>query len=292
MKKITIRNFPINLEATFTCGQVFRWKRHFEHPYESWCGVIDRELVKFRQIDPNTVECISNLKRDKIEYFLRLDAPDFHDLIRIWNENSRGKFGELSTSIRLLRQDRFECLISFICSQNNNIARITSMLESLCQKFGDCIDSESKSYSFPSAKRLSKVSEAQLRKMKFGYRAPYIVNVANYCSKHGVDWMSDLESLTKFKGIGPKVAECISLFALDCTDIVPIDTHVWKIAREHFGSSIPEKPVPSRRVREQVSGFFQDSLGKEYAGWAHCILFYRAIGNDKTEQKSKRLKLS
>ncbi|KAI3686940.1 hypothetical protein L1987_80630 [Smallanthus sonchifolius] len=162
----------------------------------------------------------------------------------LWDEFSASdsRFAELAQHLsgaRVLRQDPLECLMQFICSSNNNIKRITQMVDFVSSLGNYLGEVEGVGfYEFPSLDQLSKVSEEQLRKAGFGYRAKYIrgtIEVLQSKPGGGVEWLtslrkSDLESaieaLTSLPGVGPKVAACIAVFSLDQHHAVPVDTHV------------------------------------------------------------------
>lgn len=164
----------------------------------------------------------------------------------------------LLPGLRLLRQDPEECLFACICSQNNNVKRISSMVDSLATTFGDvlCEDDGVTLCAFPTVERIATITEQQLRELGFGYRAKYIPRAAQQVlekEKRKPNWLRDMrvqprdqvvaelqeltgifewncfffvclptyENFTLLKGVGPKVADCVSLFSLDKVDLVP-----------------------------------------------------------------------
>jgi N-glycosylase/DNA lyase len=226
--------------------------------------------------------------------YFALDGISLVDLYADWSrrdpnfikKTSDGRFA----GIRVLRQDAWEALIafvvtapcrcalftiradetrtiSFICSSNNNISRITLMLNRLCANFGTplpsplafpystttpCSDGSApllQAYSFPPPERLAQEDvEPKLRQLGFGYRAPYVASTASLlCNLSPSDPLGHLDSLAslplpearealiQFSGVGPKVADCILLFGLGFQDIVPVDTHVFQIATRDYG---------------------------------------------------------
>lgn len=186
--------------------------------------------------------------------------------------------------IRILRQDPFEALIAFICSSNNNITRITGMVNKLCENYGrTALKLGSESYfAFPEAEALDRDSvEVELRLAGFGYRAKYIRATARELSARGAHWLDSLRKmdyveahaeLCKLPGVGAKVADCVCLMALDKADVVPVDTHVWQIAvRDYLPHLAKNKTLTDKAYRE-VGQFFREKFGP-YAGWAHSVLF-------------------
>ncbi|KIJ41267.1 hypothetical protein M422DRAFT_31857, partial [Sphaerobolus stellatus SS14] len=219
--------------------------------------------------------------------------------------NFRGRF----EGIRILRQDPWECLISFICSQNNHISRISKMVQSLCTHFSPALSipphaspSTPTSHSqtstpltyhpFPPPTSLASPSvSSTLRALGFGYRAEYIQRTAQMLvDAHGadegpekflrglreVDTAEARAALLEFMGVGRKVADCVLLMSLDKHDVVPVDTHVHKIAIKHYGlrgSPGGEKKVAmTPKLYDEVQMKLAGVWGA-YAGWAHSVLF-------------------
>lgn len=215
----------------------------------------------------------------------------------LWTEFSASdeRFAELAVNLsgaRVLRQDPLECLVQFICSSNNNIKRITKMVDfvSCLGEFVGVVDGV-EFYKFPSLERLASLTEDELREEGFGYRAKYITGTVKVLQSKpggGVEWLLslrklDLESaikaLTTLPGVGPKVAACIALFSLDQHHAVPVDTHVWKIAtRDLLPELAGTRLTP--KVCSRVSDAFVEKYGK-YAGWAQTLLFIAELPSQK-----------
>lgn len=151
--------------------------------------------------------------------------------------------------IRILHQDVWEMLISFIISQQNNIKRIRKCIETLCERYGEkkYITNRSVYYTFPDAQSLARVSEEELRECNLGYRSRYIVSTANSIL-HGevepdalkrMDYKQARAELLKLCGVGEKVADCICLFGLHHMDAFPVDTHIRKAMDEHYPTGFP-----------------------------------------------------
>lgn len=210
------------------------------------------------------------------------------DLYTQWSEKDP-HFKKIATSqfegIRILRQDPWENLCSFICSTNNNIKRISQMVENLCLHFGTHISDHEgiKYYDFPSPEQLADPEvDARLRQLGFGYRAKYIQQTAKMISEHpeGVHSLVKLrdvpykdahKALLQYVGVGPKVADCVCLMSLDKHDCVPVDTHVWQIAQRDYKFGRTYKTL-NKTAYEAVGNFFRDTWGG-HAGWAHSVLF-------------------
>ncbi|CAI5979588.1 unnamed protein product [Closterium sp. NIES-64] len=192
------------------------------------------------------------------------------------------------TGYRILRQEPVECLFQFICSSNNHISRISSMVEVLSQQ-GPLIATMNGRpfHAFPSLSRLSSLSEPYLRERGFGYRAAFIVQTA--CQLHqmqatsgtsGSEWLQAMRQqawqeverqLCVLPGVGPKVAACVALLSLDQHAAVPVDTHVWQLAQRHYASSIKGKTLTAR-VRVQLTQALEQVFGP-MCGWAVNAMF-------------------
>ncbi|XP_054770057.2 N-glycosylase/DNA lyase-like [Lytechinus pictus] len=225
--------------------------------------------------------------RDILRDYFQLDM-NLGELYNQWQKADKNfsKVSQGFPGVRILRQDPVENLISFICSSNNNIARITGMVGKLCQEFGDevgVLDGVSW-HSFPSLAALSgKGVEEALRKMGFGYRAKFISHSAQMMTKDlgGEDWLRGLRGqpyleahseLMKLPGVGAKVADCVCLMSLDKRGAIPVDTHVWQIASRDYIHTLQKTKTLTDRTYRQIGDFFRELFG-EYAGWAHSVLF-------------------
>ncbi len=181
---------------------------------------------------------------DQTDLFDEWSARDtlFKERINIYHSVLSG--------IRVLRQDPVENLFSFICSSNNNIKRITQMVDNLCVKFGEKIGSVNGQdyFAFPLIQRLAKPDvEAKLKSLSFGYRSKFIAEAAAYLVKKyekPKEWLYSLRSidyedahkeLCKIYGVGNKVADCVCLMSLDKLKAIPVDTHILSIARDQYG---------------------------------------------------------
>jgi len=194
--------------------------------------------------------------------------------------------------IRMLRQDPWENLISFICSQNNHISRITLMVQNLCTHFSPALPLESPSPSalnyhpFPSPSLLAAPGTSEtLRSLGFGYRAEYIQRTAQMLvDAHGADggeaFLKSLrqmstadarQQLLRLMGVGRKVADCVLLMSLDKHEVVPVDTHVHKIAVKQYGFHGAGDKI-NAKLYDDVQVKLAGVWGR-YAGWAHSVLF-------------------
>ncbi|XP_058823799.1 N-glycosylase/DNA lyase [Topomyia yanbarensis] len=195
-------------------------------------------------------------------------------------EKSAGQF----YAVRQLNQDPVENLFSFICSQNNNISRISGLVEKICSNYGEkiCEYQGTTYYNFPSVESLAPPHvEADLRQLSFGYRAKYIQKSAEgILAKGDLEWFCKLQRLAykdarkellTLTGIGPKVADCICLMSLDHLQAVPVDTHVFKIAQNYLPYLVTGKNLTDKMYIE-IGDKFREIYGP-MAGWAQTVLF-------------------
>jgi len=228
-----------------------------------------------------------------------------------WSKTATSHFKQLVRvfpGVRLLRQDPLTTLFSFIASSNNNVPRIRQMVHALRKAlgvriavpdeytnkhlvmFGDQKQQTSEWYTFPTLAALGGASEERLRKLGFGYRAPYVVRTAKMVSdKGGATWLASLRAMTReqvethlvaLHGVGPKVAACTALFSLDKLDALPVDTHVWQIAlRDYAAESRSRAGVDLHKIKSltpatmrHVGNLFRALFGP-LTGWAQCLLF-------------------
>ena len=151
--------------------------------------------------------------------------------------------------IRILRQDTWEMIITFILSQQNNIPRIKGLIRALSERYGKkCETPEGRAYyAFPCAEELSRAAEEELRELKLGYRSKYICQTARMVAGGEIDLdaLKEMEyteartELMRLSGIGGKVADCICLFALHQMDSFPVDTHIKKVLELHYPHGFP-----------------------------------------------------
>jgi N-glycosylase/DNA lyase len=230
-----------------------------------------------------------------LHQYFQLDCP-LAPLYETWSQQDPQRLARIAPCIpgvRLVDQDPWECLISFICSSNNNIPRITKMLQALRQHYGKPLVTiqgeidETVLYSFPSLKELkSKATEDDLRSLcGMGYRAKYIMTTMDILeSLGGEQYLHELrnnqdpiqvqESLLAFHGVGRKVADCVALFSLRQADAIPVDTHVWNLCRRDYDKDGVFQEVKSLTpaIYRQVGDTFRDRFNPK-AGWAHSLLF-------------------
>lgn len=230
VKVFNITDF--NLGETFDCGQCFRWDSLSDG---SFIGVAFNKLLKLR-LENNTLILDGCNEKDFLNiwqnYFdLKLDYRQIRNYLKSL-DCTLDTITQFAPGIRILNQDPWETLCSFIISQNNNIPRIKGIISKLCSKFGNPINNSSY-YSFPEFERIACLNKEDLEELKSGFRAPYILDAARklasgYISLQDIKTMPIEDArceLMKIKGVGPKVAECTLLYGFHRLEAFPMD--VW-----------------------------------------------------------------
>ncbi|XP_034028605.1 N-glycosylase/DNA lyase [Thalassophryne amazonica] len=250
-----------------------------------------RLKVALKEKEEASVTVCLNQEEDVEETMLRdyfqldVNLEDLHRNFGAADPHFR-KLADIFSGVRMLRQDPTECLFSFICTSNNHISRIQGMVERLCQSLGTqlCQLDQSSYYDFPSLSALADNGiEARLRDLGFGYRARFLQRSAQQIlDTHGLDWLEGLRSvpypqarnaLRTLPGVGSKVADCVCLMSLDKAEAVPVDTHVWQIAKRDykFAAGNGQKSI-TEKLHTDIGDFFRRLWGP-YAGWAQSVLF-------------------
>lgn len=323
-KSVTYAVRDFNLDHIFDCGQCFRWACQEDG---SWVGIAGGQVVRMHlspyseslsdslpesfpaksvlpalSRDPNTdgIDGILTIegtdeKRFEDFWFDYLDlGRDYGEIKKSLSEND----SQMSTAIqagsgiRILKQDFWETMVSFLISQNNNIPRIKGCIESLCRLYGEpitdiydgagggaAISAEGNGwFSIPSPEVLSQLSEEDLKECRMGYRAKYMIELAKQVlERGGADAVYEqilasdnpIEALTEFTGVGPKVASCIALFGVGRYDAFPIDVWMRRAMNTVYG-------IDENRMA-QMQEYAREHFGK-YGGFAQQYLFYYIRG--------------
>lgn len=268
-----IENF--DAKAIFTCGQAFRW---YEESDGSFTTVHLGRVLNVLNEKDRVIFKGTNLKEfDEIwmDYFdLNTDYKEIRKVLS--NNEILPKAMEYGEGIRILNQNHFEILISFIISANNMIPRIKKSIEVISMRYGKfiCEDENRKYYSFPTVEELSRATVEYLREFaKVGFRDKRIFDTVNMIlnEKIDLDNFENLETdilreeLLKFSGVGNKVADCIMLFSYKRGEVFPVDVWIKRVMEELF---IKEE-TPVKKISKEADRIF----GK-YAGYAQQYLFY------------------
>ena len=264
----------LRLELTLCCGQSFRWQQ--TGPGE-WTGVAKERLVTLKQLDDVKLQyCIHNSTDSKTDETFVIDYFRLHEKLNVlsaeWSKRDKNFAKKMKwfPGIRILRQDAVETLFAFICSSNNNITRISNMVEKLCVTYGHKLGhyKDKDYFTFPPVEALAAEGvEETLRSLGFGYRAGYIHKTAKLLVKERpkgwLECLRDLpyseahSALLELTGVGAKVADCVCLMGLDKLEAVPVDTHVWQIAVRDYGfKSIFKGKTLSNKAYKQVGKLY------------------------------------
>lgn len=233
----------IDLKKIHESGQSFRWKELAENRF---LVVHLNGLCEMAQIDERTVQ-IEKMVGEPVDWITYLDGhrsyKDANDAI-LEREPTLKDSIEFGRGIRLLRQDPFEMIMTFIMSANNHIPRIRNFVDKLSVCSGRLIGNVEgeEVYAFPTVEEVTHLTESDFKAMGAGYRAPYFVQTIEYlsASKEWRNWCElDTETLVKelmlLKGVGRKVADCIALFGYGRWEVFPVDTWIKKAAKDKWG---------------------------------------------------------
>ena len=261
-EKVIIKNQPhLSLDLTFDCGQCFRFNKNADG---MWQGVaFGKTLVGYTQGADTVLFC---KKEDYLSVW-----EEFFDLKRDYSviqssfshDQNVSHAAEIGKGIRILKQDKWETLVSFIISQNNNIPRIKKIIEAMCELLGEPLGNGV--YSFPTAQKIREAGAEGLAPIKAGFRVKYILDAAHRVlnGETDLEYIASLSyeeaenELMKIKGVGKKVASCVLLFGYGFLSAFPVDVWVKRVIEKYYDESFD--PI---------------SLG-EYAGIAQQYLFYR-----------------
>lgn len=242
-ENLIIKNIaPFDLALTLDCGQAFRWTATEDGAFE---GVAMGKHLKIKQDKENiifyntTEEDYNNIWKKYFDF-----ERDYAEILK------RARKTELLNTItkdcggiRLLKQDPWEALCSFIISQNNNIPRIKGIINRLCEFFGEKIEG---GYTFPTAEKLANLTIEDLATLRSGFRAKYILSAAKKCSLE-IN-LNELQTLSidearnilmTITGVGPKVADCTLLFGLGFHNAFPMDVWMKRAMAVLFDNKLP-----------------------------------------------------
>lgn len=259
-----------DLKNTITCGQIFR----YEEVENGYIVIIKDRVIKL--IEDNNYILVTSNKEEGLKEII-YDYFDLNrDYINIENEilKKDKKLEDaliFSRGLKMIHQEPFETLISYVISQNNRVPSIAKALNNIAFKYGEKVIFENKEYYlFPSYIDLKKVTENEYRECKVGFRDKYLYEIVKCVNEGSLDLDSiytmnsddSLKYLMSFKGIGNKVASCILLFAYQKFDVYPIDTWVKKFMKEDYNIE------GEKNIKE-----FTFSTYKEYSGLAIQYMF-------------------
>ena len=253
---------------TLDCGQVFRFA-----PFKE--GFLVNSADKIAYVYSDGVKTV--VESEHPDYFynyfdLARDYKEIVDAVTSFGIPLLTKSAQTCRGLRILNQSREEMIYSFIISQNNNIPRIKGIINRLCTALGEKISSPfGEYYAFPLSSALADADISVFTAAGAGYRDVYLKETSQRIRDEGIAHLEALKGdalkreLLSYKGIGPKVADCVALFGFRNTDSFPVDTWIEKVYREDFCGTLKD--------REQIAKFFTDTF-RQNSGYVQQYLFY------------------
>jgi len=263
----------INVKDSINSGQVFLWEK-----FDSiWYGINGQNVLSINENDFS----VNSFSKKTFNFFRKDD-----DYQKILNNISKDKTVKQAVKrfpgLRLMRQDPFQCYISFIVSSNSNIQNIKLSLTKLCEKFGDKIEFDEKEFFlFPEPKKLANSSNNELLSCGLGYRAKFVKKAStainsgeiNFELLKKMNYFDAKEALIKIFGIGNKVADCILLFSLEKLDAFPLDRWMLRILEKYYDD---EFNFQGKTITEKKYEILHDEITNHfgiYAGYSQQFLF-------------------
>ncbi|WP_299291405.1 DNA glycosylase [Nitrosopumilus sp.] len=267
-----MQNFnTINVENTIQSGQVFLWQKTDDF----WYGVNGQNILKVDKIGK-----ITSFKKNKSDFFRNND--NLEKIIKMISKDSTTKKAIKNyLGLRLMDQDPFQCMISFIVSSNSNIQKIKICLERLSEKFGEKVEFDKKEFFvFPKPETLAEAQIKEIMKCGTGYRSKFIKSAANMVVENKIDfkklrkysYSQTREEICKVPGIGNKVADCIMLFSLNKLEAFPLDRWMIRILEKYYSNFHLETKTITEKQYELLHEKIVSYYG-EYAGYAQQFLF-------------------
>jgi N-glycosylase/DNA lyase len=271
-----------DLAATLDSGQAFRWRQQGDF----WIGVIGKNRVRLKQTNDGIfAEADMPVENwDWLREFLQVDVDLKKILATFPDDEPMNRAIAACRGLRLLKQDPWECLASFILSATKQIVQIRQIVAQLCECFGQPLMDRAGGkdldvlpdlhYAFPSAEKIAILTEAQLRSCKMGFRAPNLLGAARHIAERKLDLESlrrlsyeeAQTELMKLRGVGEKIADCVLLFAYGFDSAFPVDVWIERALQTLY--------FPRRRVSEKKLLHFAATHFGPHAGYAQQYLFH------------------
>ncbi len=279
---------PFSLEHSLDCGQLFRWKKlgHW------WYGVVADKVIKIKQVnDTLSFHFFPETKNDGfLEKYLRLDDNLPQILSQISKDEHIKQAINKFYGLRLIRQEPWECLASYICATFKGIPAIKKMIYNISKCFGSKITFDGYDfYTFPTPKQLSQACSKEMRNCGLGFRSERILETAKRINNKeldlenlkGLDYFQAKQELLKLPGVGHKVADCVLLFSLEKLEAFPIDVWMKRAATRlyatyfdpEFIKRVSNKSSITPKEYESIGSFGREYFGR-YVGYAQEYLFH------------------
>ena len=238
----------------FDCGQAFRFDKADDG---AWCGTAFGKYIRvYQDAEKTVIDGASKEDFEKIWYNYFDFGRNYDEILTTFEgDDLLEKAAKENYGIRVLKQEKWETLCSFIISQNNNIPRIKGIIKRLCENFGEKAGDD---FSFPPAEKIAALSAEDLVPLRAGFRNKYILDAAKKVASGEVD-LEKIESLStedgekelmKIKGVGTKVAQCVLLFAYGREDAFPVDVWVKRVMTL-YPDGLPEQVLKNRGIAQQ-----------------------------------------
>jgi N-glycosylase/DNA lyase len=270
------RGQPFSLDQTLGCGQVFRWDRATDG---TWTGVVGNSVIRIHQDGRKLTFDGASAKFIREYFSLDMDlgpvlaSIDCDAFIHAAIGSCRG--------LRLIRQPKWECLVSYICSTNSNIPAIRKRIAHIAEQFGEVIETDKGTYySFPDPCAISTNGNNALDVCKLGYRSPYVFKTACRIADRET-WEATVSSmqydeahreLMQCAGVGPKAADCILLFAFQKYEAFPVDVWIRRIMQQEYLPELSTGSPLTEREYKRIRCFAREHFG-EYCGYAQEYLY-------------------
>ena len=262
----------INVENSINSGQVFLWEKDEDH----WYGINGQDILKISS--SGKIKTYRNIKTD---FFRKKD--DLEKIIKSISKDKTTKSAvERYSGLRILEQDPFQCLISFIVSANSNIQKIKSSLEKISKKFGTRVEFQSKEFFlFPKPEKLARASINEIKHCGVGYRAQFIKDASTMVLLKKIDFEClkkceyhvAKEKICSVPGVGNKVADCILLFSLNKLEAFPLDRWMIRILEKYY---LNEFKLETKTITEKQYSILHEKIVNHFgpfAGYAQQFLF-------------------
>jgi N-glycosylase/DNA lyase len=290
---------PFSLEYTLESGQLFRWEKRGEW----WTGIVRGSVLKLKQ-EGDVLRCSTGSERLDSAFvarYFKLDEDLDHILATLSKDVVITRAIQKYYGLRIVSQDTWECLASFVLATNANIPRIKKMVAAVCANYGEPFEFEGEDYTaFPTPEALAGASESDLLSCGLGYRAPFLKRVASSVADGRVDFarlavlgyaesrellMAELFGQKVLLGVGPKVADCVLLYSCGKDEAFPIDVWIARALAKMYprllGPAMRKKLDPEGKAKispsdyERISRKVRSYFGS-YAGYAQQYLYAAA----------------
>ena len=265
-------SYTINVENSINSGQVFLWRKNGNY----WYGINGQDILKIS--NSGSIKSYQNIKTD---FFRKKD--NIEKIIKSISKDSITKKAvKQYAGLRILEQDPFQCLISFITSSNSNIQKIKSSLEKMSKKFGVKVKFDNQEFFlFPKPEKLANASINEIKSCGVGYRARFIKEAANrtilekinfeYLKKS--NYQNAKEEICLIPGVGNKVADCVLLFSLNKLESFPLDRWMIRILEKYYSDKFQ---LETKTITEKQYGILHEKIVNHfgpYAGYSQQFLF-------------------